>query len=55
VLKAMNLPVEWAQGTIRLSTGRMTTQPEIDRAAQALVEAFTMMKITPAAIEGRRQ
>ena len=55
VLKAMNLPIEWAQGTIRLSTGRMTTQPEIDRAAQALVEAVTMMKITPAATEGRRQ
>jgi cysteine sulfinate desulfinase/cysteine desulfurase-like protein len=41
----MNLPVEWAQGTIRLSTGRMTTQPEIDQAAQSLVEAVTLMKI----------
>jgi cysteine desulfurase len=53
VLKAMNLPVEWAQGTIRLSTGRMTTQREIDRAAQSLVEAVTLMKITPAATKGR--
>ena len=32
VLKAMNVPVEWARGTVRFSTGIMTTEREIDEA-----------------------
>ncbi len=32
VLKAMNVPVEWARGTVRFSTGTMTTEGEIDKA-----------------------
>lgn len=32
VLKAMNIPVEWARGTVRFSTGTMTTAGEIDKA-----------------------
>ncbi len=32
VLQAMQVPLEWAQGTIRFSVGRMTTIEEIDRA-----------------------
>ncbi len=32
VLKAMNVPVEWARGTVRFSTGTMTTEREIDKA-----------------------
>ncbi|TWJ19754.1 cysteine desulfurase family protein [Geobacter argillaceus] len=39
VLQAMNLPVEWARGTIRFSTGRMTTEGEIDRAVHAVWSA----------------
>ncbi len=32
VLQAMNVPVEYAMGTVRFSTGRFTTANEIDRA-----------------------
>jgi len=32
VLKALNVPYEWAKGTIRFSTGKMTTAYEIDDA-----------------------
>jgi cysteine desulfurase len=39
VLKAMGVPLEWARGTLRLTTGRMTTADEIDRAARTIVQA----------------
>ena len=39
VLKAMGVPMEWAKGTLRLTTGRMTTPEEIDRAAQFIISA----------------
>ena len=39
VLAAMELPVEWAQGTIRFSTGRMTTAEEIHRTVAVIVQA----------------
>ncbi|MGE5257914.1 MAG: cysteine desulfurase family protein [Hyphomicrobiales bacterium] len=39
VLKAMGVPTEWAKGTLRLTTGRMTTAREIDRAAAVIVAA----------------
>ena len=29
VLRAMNVPLEWAKGTLRFTTGRMTTKEEI--------------------------
>ncbi|HOO91121.1 MAG TPA: cysteine desulfurase NifS, partial [Syntrophales bacterium] len=32
VLVAMQVPRQYAMGTLRLSTGRMTTEEEIDRA-----------------------
>jgi cysteine desulfurase len=32
VLKAMNVPLEWAKGTIRFSTGKMTKDAEINKA-----------------------
>ncbi len=32
VLEAMQVPLEWAMGTIRFSVGKMTTEEEIDRA-----------------------
>lgn len=37
VLKAMKLPIEYAMGTIRLSTGRDNTLDEINRAADELI------------------
>jgi len=36
VLKAMQVPLEYAMGTIRLSVGRFTTVEEIDRAIKAI-------------------
>jgi cysteine desulfurase len=39
VLKAMGVPMEWAKGTLRLTTGRMTTAEEIDRAGEVIVAA----------------
>ena len=39
VLAAMNVPMEFARGTLRLSTGIMTTEGEIDRAIEVISEA----------------
>ncbi|MBD3232882.1 MAG: aminotransferase class V-fold PLP-dependent enzyme [candidate division Zixibacteria bacterium] len=36
-LKAMNVPPEYAKGTIRFSTGRFTTEREIDEALEEIV------------------
>ena len=36
VLRAIHLPIEWARGTLRLSTGRMTTHREIEQAVDAI-------------------
>jgi len=44
VLKAMGVPIEWAKGTLRLSTGRMTAAPQIDRAAAVIVEAANKIR-----------
>jgi cysteine desulfurase len=41
VLEAMKLPEEFALGTIRLSTGRMTTEEEIDSAVDAIAKAVS--------------
>ena len=40
VLKAMGVPVEYAMGTIRFSTGSMTTEDEIAQAIEAIVSAI---------------
>ena len=40
VIKAMNVPFEWARGTLRVSVGRMTTSEEIDMAAKVISEAL---------------
>lgn len=45
VLKAMAVPPDWAKGTLRLTTGRMTTAEEIDRAARVICTAVQKMKI----------
>jgi cysteine desulfurase len=36
VLQAMQVPLEWARGTVRFSTGRMTTTSQIDEAVAAI-------------------
>lgn len=40
VLQAIELPEEWAKGTIRFSTGRMTDSSEIDEAVGVIEEAI---------------
>ncbi len=44
VLEAMRVPVAWAKGTLRFSTGRMTTMDEIDRAVAAVVQAVRRLR-----------
>jgi cysteine desulfurase len=44
VLTAMGVPLEWAKGTLRLTTGRMSTAAQIDRAAAVIVEAVTQIR-----------
>ena len=39
VLKAMGTPLDWAKGTLRLTTGRHTTADEIDKAVDVISEA----------------
>ncbi len=41
VLEAMQVPIEYAMGTIRLSTGRSTTDEDIDFAAKRIVEVVS--------------
>lgn len=44
VLEAMHIPLAWAKGAIRFSTGRTTTAAEIDRAIDAVVSAVTALR-----------
>ncbi|MCD4745001.1 MAG: selenide, water dikinase SelD [Bacteroidales bacterium] len=46
VLQAMNIPIEYAMGTVRFSTGRYTTENDIDKAVEIITEAVT--KLIPA-------
>jgi cysteine desulfurase len=39
VPEAMGIPLEWAQGTLRFSVGRMTTEAEIDKTIRVVAEA----------------
>jgi cysteine desulfurase len=43
VLKAMAVPLDWAKGTLRLTTGKMTTGEEVDRAARVICAAVQKM------------
>ncbi|MCK4856780.1 MAG: selenide, water dikinase SelD [candidate division Zixibacteria bacterium] len=45
VLVAMKVPVEYAMGTIRFSTGSMTTDEEIDRAAAMIVSTINRLSL----------
>ena len=44
VLRAMQVPEEWAKGTVRFSTGRFTTEDEIDRAVEKIVAAVKKLQ-----------
>jgi cysteine desulfurase len=35
----MGIPLNWAKGTLRLTTGRMTTEADIDKAVQVIADA----------------
>lgn len=45
VLRAMNVPLEWAKGCLRFSVGRMTTPEEIDRTIVAVTKAVNRMRL----------
>jgi cysteine desulfurase len=41
----MNVPLEWAKGTLRFSVGRMTTAEEIDKAIEFVTRAVKKLRI----------
>ena len=43
VLQAMNVPTEYAMGTLRLTVGRFTTEDEVDRAVAEIAEVVGSM------------
>jgi cysteine desulfurase len=43
VLRAMDVPLEYAMGTVRFSVGKMNTAAEIDRAVQVIGEAVRLL------------
>ena len=45
VLEAMRIPETWAKGTIRFTTGRMTTETEIDKALEEIVTAVKRLRM----------
>jgi len=44
VLKAMEIPLDWAKGTVRLTTGRTTTGEDIDTAVKIITNAVNSMR-----------
>ena len=44
VLKAMEIPIEWAKGCVRFSVGRMTTKDEIDLTIEVVTTAINDMR-----------
>ncbi|MBW1864122.1 MAG: cysteine desulfurase [Deltaproteobacteria bacterium] len=44
VLEAMRIPLEWAKGTVRFSTGRMTTPEQIDTAIDIITRAIKRLR-----------
>jgi cysteine desulfurase len=44
VLQAMNVPLEWARGTVRFSVGRFTTAREIDTAVEIVAAAVAELR-----------
>ncbi|MDY6873277.1 MAG: selenide, water dikinase SelD, partial [Chloroflexota bacterium] len=43
VLKAMQVPIDYAMGTVRFSVGRHTTADEIDRAVEIMVKSLRLL------------
>ncbi len=43
VLEAMNVPTEWAMGTIRFSVGKTTTEEEIDKAIEIVSDTINKL------------
>ena len=43
----MNIPLDWAKGTLRFSVGRMTTVEQIDKAVQVIVHAVKKLQSAP--------
>jgi cysteine desulfurase len=44
VLEAMQVPVEWAMGTVRFSVGRGTTDQQVDRAVEVMAGAVRRLQ-----------
>jgi cysteine desulfurase len=44
VLEAVGVPMEWAQGTLRFTTGKFTTAEEIQRASASVIAAVTRLR-----------
>lgn len=44
VLRAMHIEEQWARGTVRFTTGRMTTAEEIDRAVEVICRAVKKLR-----------
>jgi cysteine desulfurase len=44
VLKAMGIPEEWAKGTIRFSTGKITTEKDVEVAASTISDAVSQLR-----------
>ena len=51
VLAAMNVPEEYAMGTLRLTVGRFTTEDEIDRAVAEIREVVGSLAPSPSAAD----
>jgi cysteine desulfurase len=45
-LSAMKVPLDYAMGTIRFSTGKMTAAAEIDKAAEIVIEAVKRLRFS---------
>lgn len=44
VLEAMQVPIDWAKGTLRFSVGRMTTVGQIDKTVQIVSQAVKKLR-----------
>ena len=45
VLEAMNVPVDWAMGTIRFSTGKFLSEGDVEQAGRQVVEAVRKLDV----------
>ena len=54
VLQAMQVPLEYAMGTLRFSVGRFTTAEEIDRALEQITAVATRLGSAVSGLENRR-